>query len=694
MADAGVSMVLNRLAPLIEKRVREEVSLLLNADKEAQSLSLKLKKIHEVLEDAERKGEVDPRVKSWLDKLQDIAYDIDDAVDEWELENIRQQLQDDGIDSWEKKVSAFLQSVCLCFKQTLERRAIALRIKGINKRLDSVAQENENEFKFIPNLGRASDEDFKRTITTSYVDVSEIHGRDHDKETLVSELLSESSSRDGVQTISVVGSGGMGKSSLAQLVCADISVKNQFKPRMWACVSDPFDEIKIAKAILEVADRSSSSLTQPQALLQSIERLISGQKFLLVLDDAWEKDESKWRPLRACLKNGAPGSRILVTTRNRKVAEAVGSTYMHSLEPLSDSYCWSILSQIAFKGKGEVERELLKETGLEIAKKCKGLPLAARIVGGLLHSKDSPQEWEDVLESEMWEEVMRKEYLFPLLRLSYNELSPAGNTGCILPEYSPSHHIGPKDDTNLGPFRIWEAEQLRSCFCNENGIPQNLFSCLKQVRLLSLRDCNLTEIPKEIGNLIHIRYLDISYNYDMKDLPESIYDLYYLETLDIECCISLSGLPDHGIHKLINLRHLLNFGSTSFDFGFPQGLEKLTNLRTLNEFNASGINMGCLKGLNRLGGTLRIKLWGEIIDEVEAKKADLESKKRIQTLILNVEGAARTQIVEALRPHRNLQILQRLHSRYNPETGQDWTLLSHIHRVDFVEDSEKEDHDY
>ncbi|KAK4405606.1 hypothetical protein Sango_0567100 [Sesamum angolense] len=187
MADAGVSMVLNRLAPLIEQRVREEVCLLLNASNEAQNLSEKLKRIHQVLAHAERQGVVDPRVKSWLDKLQDIAY-IDDVLDEWELENIRQKVLEeannshdesssdhDGIDSWEKKVCSFLQSVCLCFNQTIQRRSIAKNIEGLNGRLNSIAQETERDFNFIPNLGRhRSNQDLSRTITTSFVDLSEI----------------------------------------------------------------------------------------------------------------------------------------------------------------------------------------------------------------------------------------------------------------------------------------------------------------------------------------------------------------------------------------------------------------------------------------------------------------------------------------------------------------------------------------
>ncbi|KAL0348712.1 UNVERIFIED_CONTAM: putative disease resistance protein RGA3 [Sesamum angustifolium] len=101
----------------------------------------------------------------------------------------------------------------------------------------------------------------------------------------------------------------------------------------------------------------------------------------------------------------------------------MGITYMHTLEPLPDSYCWSVLSQLAFQGRGETDREMLKETGLEIAKKCKGLPLAAKTIGGLLRFKTSLQEWQEILDSKMWElEKVRKD-LFPLLTLSYNELS-------------------------------------------------------------------------------------------------------------------------------------------------------------------------------------------------------------------------------------------------------------------------------
>ncbi|KAL2507027.1 putative disease resistance protein RGA1 [Forsythia ovata] len=104
MVDATINMVVKRLAPIIEKRVRDEVNLVLNSAKEAGSLVSKLKMIQQLLDDAERKGVKDHQVKAWLGKIDDAAYEMDDALDEWEM--MKHELEMEGSvdvsDFWEK----------------------------------------------------------------------------------------------------------------------------------------------------------------------------------------------------------------------------------------------------------------------------------------------------------------------------------------------------------------------------------------------------------------------------------------------------------------------------------------------------------------------------------------------------------------------------------------------------------------
>lgn len=207
-----------------------------------------------------------------------------------------------------------------------------------------------------------------------------------------------------------------------------------------------------------------------------------------------------------------------------------------------------------------------------------------------------------------------------------------------------------------------QMQELRSFICTTKKIPLNLFSHLKRVKLLYLNDCKLREIPGEIGNLIHIRYLNLSENILLEKLPESICDLYNLQTLNLTMCERLTGLPQ-GIHKLVNLRHLLVF-ETSEKFEFTQGLRKLVNLQTLDEFNCvrgSDNKLGHLKDLNQLGSSLYIRICDldDTYDNViDAKKADLKNKSSIKHLTFCCnEGVVGLEVVNALQPFPNLHSL-------------------------------------
>ncbi|CAA3023296.1 disease resistance RGA3 [Olea europaea subsp. europaea] len=739
----AVFALLERLAPLIER----EVNLVLQSKQEVENLSGKLKKIQDVLQDAERTGVTDSKVKNWLKDLQDVSYEMDDALDEWETANLQLQIEgsEEISDPWEKIIS-FIRSICLSFEHVVGRREISLKIKGLIEKLDSI-DKRKDEFGFLPSGGHNLQK-IERIESTSLVDSACVHGRRIDKENLIQNLLSEGGG--GVHIVSIVGTGGVGKTTLAQLAFNDPKVEKHFQLRKWISVSDPFDDTKIAKSVLEAVGENFSDTSDRDTLLQSVKKSISEKKFLIVLDDVWTEDRRKWEPLKNSLQ-GAPGSRILVTTRSDRVVRVIGTDTRQPLGQLSDEDCWSLLSKIAFVGRTKEECEKLEDIGRKIALNCKGLPLAAKAMGSLLCLKDTVGEWLNVLESPLWQLEEAMVELFPHLYLSYNDLSPVHKccfSSCVIyPKDSVIHldeliriwmahgYLGSsgnvdrmrrmgleffknlemrsffqelqKDEYDESKISckmhdimhdfvtylskdeysliLYGGVQITNCdigkvrtFCARNvsqeGLPLNLFSHLKCVRVLIASDCGLQELPQEIGKLIHLRYLDLSSN-PISELPETLCDLYNLQTLDLQECYRLSALPQ-GIYKLINLRHLLFHIGRSMK-SIPQGLERLTGLWMLSSFTPGGgsSKLGYLKELNQLRGSLELHLF-DSSELDDAEKAELKNKIHIQDLKLSFSGKVRVDVMEALQPPPKLQRLEMNMYRYDGTQFPEWITTS------------------
>ncbi|KAL8042578.1 hypothetical protein ABFX02_09G062000 [Erythranthe guttata] len=418
MVDVVVSSVALRLAELIEQQIRNKVNLVRGVENDIHSLSNELNTIGNLLDGAERREFKDKSVKDWLRKLEDASYEMDDVLDEWNISIIELQ----------QKVWPFIPSPSLFFKKVVIRHDIALKIKEVKKRLDLILVERD-QFDFVTSRPIYASRESWRVQTTSLIDLEEVCGRDFDMENVIGKLVVGDGRREelNMRVISIVGPGGIGKTTLAKLAYNDSRVKNCFELRIWICVSNPFDEFGIANGIIEGAGGSKPNTNQLDMLLQCLGNSISGKKFLLVLDDVWTEDDTKWEPLKNTLKHGGAGSKILVTTRNQRVVVMMGGVKndIHHLGHLSHDECWLLLGRIALSGKNREEREKVENIGKAIARKCKGLPLAAKTLGSLLRFKNTLEEWEDVLDSEIWVLEEIEVDLFAHLLLSYNELSPA-----------------------------------------------------------------------------------------------------------------------------------------------------------------------------------------------------------------------------------------------------------------------------
>ena len=436
MADAILTDLFKEVGKIVFQAAKQEIKSLVGVDVEVQKLQDRLGFIKAMLDDAEERHAVKLRTeKHWLEKLQNMYYEMDDIVDTWHTARIRAEIEkEEGKPAdtnasavVKKKVCSFPSPSC-CFNLTL-RHDVGHMIRKLNRKLDMIFKDKETDgvdFNRQPDV-------VERPITTSFVDASLIIGRDNYMDDLLRYLLDVGSVEEtnSYRVISLVGMGGIGKTTLAQLAYNHRDVEAHFQQnRMWVCVSDPFDQCKVAKAIIKALNPDVGPLndTELQTLLCKIHDLIKDKKFFLVLDDVWTEDSQMWEPFKSALENDVHGSRILVTTRKQKVAVMMGSVLPINLDLLSEENCWLIFSKIAFST--EEQLECLEDLGRKLARKCKGLPLAAKTLGSLMQNKRSIEQWNNILDSRMWElEDFEKGILAPLL-LSYYEL-PSSMRRCF-----------------------------------------------------------------------------------------------------------------------------------------------------------------------------------------------------------------------------------------------------------------------
>ncbi|XP_044496094.1 putative disease resistance protein RGA3 isoform X2 [Mangifera indica] len=421
-------MVLEQLASMIRQPAEGGIRLIAGAGQEVGRLQSNLLSIQAVLDDAENRQAKDNAVRVWLTKLKDVSYDIDDVLDEWntKLQKLKIKKAEAAFNPV-KKVCSFILHYLGC-RPLVMRYHIAVKIKDLDRKLDSIAKEKET-FNFRSMT--EGNKEIERPMTTSIVDLTEVYGREGDRNTIVDLLLSQSSCMQDLCIISIVGMGGIGKTTLAKLVFNNDKVSTHFEKKIWVCVSEPFDELRIAKAILESLTNNALNLHELETVVQNIHQILYRKKFLLILDDVWTEDPKNWENLKSSLTCGSPESRILVTTRKEEVANVIGTTKIISLGTLLEEKCWLLFSRIAFFGKTIEESNELVEIGRKLVQKCKGLPLAVKTLASLLRYKRTFDEWQNILGSEIWEiEKVEQEVFRPLL-LSYCDL-PCTLKKCFL----------------------------------------------------------------------------------------------------------------------------------------------------------------------------------------------------------------------------------------------------------------------
>ncbi|KAK1370491.1 NB-ARC domain-containing protein [Heracleum sosnowskyi] len=418
MADAVVTDLAAGLVRKLVSLATQEVIQAWNLNEDLETLRERLETIDALLSDADTKMLTMPTVRNWFNKLEDVAHVADVFIDELAYQVTRRK-----VENRRKVLDFFVPSK----NNTLYRFKVAHKIKSIHTSFDKI-------FKWAGDLGLQPLAHLYSVVQQKEIrntppceDESKIVGRVSDMSYLVHTLCKNH--QENLSVIAVVGMGGQGKTTLARMVYNRDVVIDTFPKRMWVTVSDDFDFMNILNEMVVSLTSTNSKLKNADGLIKDLQKQLKGVKYLLILDDVWNDQQEKWDKLMNSLHGvgGAKGSRILITTRNQEVVNAVQCYDFHRVEQLSEDDSWALFKQRAFSYGGVSETEEFDALGKKMVKRCGGLPLAIKTLGSLLHSKKSEKEWLLIQNSEIW----KSKGIFASLRLSYDNLPCSSLKRCF-----------------------------------------------------------------------------------------------------------------------------------------------------------------------------------------------------------------------------------------------------------------------
>ncbi|PIA25375.1 hypothetical protein AQUCO_11800039v1 [Aquilegia coerulea] len=423
------------VSPLVEqltKMITTEAHLLLGVGDQIISLRNQLEWIRCFLTDAEKKSKDIQVVEIWVRQVRELAYDAEDIIDTFNLHVER------------RKNATIVWRIIGFWNKLMTLHKTGMLIEQFNKRSTEIStyksQYNIHESVSMQDSSHRTERLVSRLATRR-----------------TTPLVEEQPRR---RVMSIIGMGGLGKTTLAKLVYGKREVENHFDVCAWIYVSPKYRVrdllsscLKQVRGSITIDERSHIEKMDDGELKIELHKYLQGKRYLVVIDNIWNIDT--WERISASLPENQNGSRVLITTRNKEVAiHADQSTKHHELRLMNKDESWDLFCAKVFSSSGSCPPQLV-HTGKRIVEKCGGLPLAIVMRGGILIGKERTNNaWSRVLACVDWQLNQDSNPSREILALSYTDL-PYYLKSCFL-------YLGlfPKDfDIKVGKLTLlWIAE--------------------------------------------------------------------------------------------------------------------------------------------------------------------------------------------------------------------------------------------
>ncbi|XP_021296636.1 putative disease resistance protein At1g50180 [Herrania umbratica] len=416
MAESVVSFLVERLADLLI----QEASLLWGVEDQVRQMHIELKRMQCFLKDADKRQDEDESVRNWVSEIRDAAYDVEDVIDNF-------------IVKFASKKGGKIRNTVI---QGKELHNLASEIERIKSRISDLTRSLQT-YGITARKGEGSSyaSERQRQLRWSYSHLVEEHivGFDENIAVLIKKLVPE---EERCRVVSICGMGGLGKTTLAKTLYHHADIRRHFEAFAWAYVSqqcrrrDVWEGILLKLITPSKEEKEEILRMRDDELAKKLYKVQLQKRCLIVIDDIWTTEA--WETLQPAFpKETTVGSKILLTSRNKEVALGADlSRFLHEPQCLNEEKSWELFQRKAFPWKHEsgftVNKDM-ENLGREMVGSCAGLPLAIIVLGGLLATKETVNEWDMVhrnIKSHLARSQGRGEQarLSEVLALSYHEL--------------------------------------------------------------------------------------------------------------------------------------------------------------------------------------------------------------------------------------------------------------------------------